>query len=79
MIKIDSEKMGKMMDATGYSVVKIIPIREHIKEEGKGLGGFCKKFDYDYHNFNKRKGERVYIEFNGRRVVALIERELHGE
>ena len=79
MIKIKPNVMDEMMDSTGYSVVKIRPIREHIKKEGKGLGWFCKQFDYDYHNFNKRKGERVYIEFNGRRVVALIERELHGE
>ena len=79
MIEIDSKKMEKMMDATGYSVVKIIPVREHIKKSGKGLNGFCKKFDYDPSNFSKRKGERVYIEFNGRRVVALIERELHED
>ena len=79
MIEIDSEKMRKMMNATGYSTVKILPVREYIKQECKGLTGFCKEFDYDYHNFNKRKGERIYIELNGRRVVAVIERELHGE
>ena len=77
MIKIKPKVMDEMMDATGYTVVKITPIRERIKKEGKGLNGFCKKFDYDPSNFSKRKGERVYIEFDGRRVVALIERELH--
>ena len=79
MIKIKPEEMAKMMDASGYTAVLIKPIKEHIKKEGRGLNGFCKQFDYDPSNFSKRKGERVYIEFNGRRVVALIERELHGE
>ena len=79
MIKLDSEKMRKMFDATGYDVIKTLPVKEYIKQECKGLTGFCKEFDYDYHNFNKRKGERIYLELNGRRVIALIERELHGE
>ena len=76
MIKIEPSVMEELLNAEGYSTVLIRPIREHIKKEGKGLNGFCKKFDYDFTNFNKRKGERFYIEFEGRRVVALIEREL---
>ncbi len=79
MIKIKPEEMAKMMDASGYTAVLIRPIKEHIKKEGKGLGGFCEKFDYDSTNFSKRKGERLYVEFDGRRVVALIERELQGD
>ena len=77
MFKIKPDIMNEMMDPTGYTTVLIRPIREHIRKEGKGLNGFCRKFDYDPSNFSKRKGERVYIEFDGRRVVALIERELH--
>jgi hypothetical protein len=76
MIKIKPEEMALMMDASGYTAVLIRPIREHIKKECKGLGGFCKKFDYDPTNFSKRKGERFYVEFEGRRAVVLIEREL---
>lgn len=79
MIKIEASIMEKLLNSEGYSTVLIRPIREHIKKEGKGLNGFCKKFDYDPSNFSKRKGERLYVEFDGRRVVALIERELHGE